>query len=121
MEKIETLEQYEWAVNRVEELLPLVDDSTPLDDPNSKELEKLSNLVADYSDSHFAVGSPSLADILKLRMEEMGITISNLAKMLGVTPNKVKSYLTGTQEPTLSVGREISKKLGVDAHLVLGI
>ena len=47
MTKIETQAQYEWAVKRVEELLPLVTDETPLDDPNSIELELLSNLVAD--------------------------------------------------------------------------
>ena len=50
MTKIETPTQYEWAVRRVEHLLPLVTDDTPLDDPGSIELELLSNLVADYSD-----------------------------------------------------------------------
>lgn len=55
MEKIETKLQYEAAVKRVEELLPLIDDNTPLSDPNSIELEKLSNMVADYSDLHFAI------------------------------------------------------------------
>lgn len=39
---------------RVEELLPLVNDNTPLDDPYSIELELLSNMVADYSDKHYA-------------------------------------------------------------------
>ena len=29
-------------------------DDTPLNDPNSIELELLSNLVADYSEEHFA-------------------------------------------------------------------
>jgi len=60
MTKIENMSQYNWAVNRVEELLPLVDDNTPLDDPNLIELELLSNLVADYSDTHFAVGEPGI-------------------------------------------------------------
>lgn len=55
---VKTREEYEWAMARVEELLPLVDDDTPKDDPNSIELEKLSNLVADYSDKHFAIGEP---------------------------------------------------------------
>ena len=32
MTKIENKEQYDWAVKRVEVLLPLVDDSTPVDD-----------------------------------------------------------------------------------------
>lgn len=74
MTKIENKVQYEWAIKRVEELLPLVDDNTPLDDPNSIELELLSNLVADYSDEHFAIGEPTLVDVLKLRMYEMGLT-----------------------------------------------
>ncbi len=121
MDKIENMNQYQWAVNRVEELLPLVDDNTPTDDPNSVELERLSNMVADYSDEHFAIGTPSLADIIKLRMEEMGISISKLASLIGVTPINVKEYLTGSKEPTLSVGREISRKLGIDANLVLGV
>lgn len=121
MDKIENMEQYQWAVNRVEELLPLVDDSTPLDDANSVELEKLSNLVADYSDFHFAIGTPALSEILKLRMEEMGLSVAKLAKILGVTPLNIKAYLSGSEEPTLSVGREISRRLGVDANLVLGL
>lgn len=57
-----------------------------------------------------------LADIIKLRMEEMGISFSKLAILLGVPMSKVKEYLSGSQEPTLSVGREISKKLGIDAN-----
>lgn len=55
MTKIDTREQYEWALARVEELLPLVNDDTPRDDPYSIELELLSNLVADYSDENFAI------------------------------------------------------------------
>ena len=39
MTKIENEIQYNWAVKRVEELLPMVDDNTPLDDPHSIELE----------------------------------------------------------------------------------
>ena len=34
MTKIENEIQYEWAVNRVEQLLPLVNDDTPETDPN---------------------------------------------------------------------------------------
>lgn len=59
MAKIETIEQYEWAVRRVEELLPMVKDDTPADDPHSIELELLSNMVANYSDEHLAIGSPT--------------------------------------------------------------
>ena len=56
MTKIENKTPYEWAVKRVEELLPLVNDTTPTDDPHYIELELLSNLVADYSEDHFSLG-----------------------------------------------------------------
>lgn len=55
MTKLKNREQYDWAVKRVEELLPLVTDETPLDAPESIELELLSNLVADYSEEHFTL------------------------------------------------------------------
>ena len=55
MKMIRNREQYEWAVARVEQLLPLVDDNTPRTDPNSIELELLSNQVADYSEENFAI------------------------------------------------------------------
>ena len=58
MTKIENEEQYRWALQRVEELLPYVKDDTPLSDPRSMELELLSGLVADYSDAHYSIGEP---------------------------------------------------------------
>lgn len=86
MTEIENKQQYNCAVNRVEELLPLVDDKTPKDAPHFIELELLSNMVADHSDKHFAIGEPSLSDVLKLRMEEMGLTLAKIAKLIGVSP-----------------------------------
>ena len=121
MAKIENKIQYEWAVKRVEELLPLVTDDTPRTDPNSIELELLSNMVADYSEEHFAIGSPSLMNVIKLRMYEMGITQSGLAQLLGISPSRVSEYLSGKSEPTLKIGREISRKLHIDANIVLGV
>ncbi|MGN0328487.1 MAG: type II toxin-antitoxin system HigA family antitoxin [Lachnospira sp.] len=121
MARIENKQQYDWAVKRVEELLPLVNDSTPLDNAASIELELLSNMVADYSEEHYSIGSPTLPQILRLRMEEMGLTIRNIASMIGVTPDNMKSYLDGEKEPTLSIGRNICRQLDVDANIVLGV
>ena len=121
MTKIKNKVQYEWAIKRVEELLPLVDDNTPLDDPNSIELELLSNLVADYSDEHFAIGEPTLVDVLKLRMYEMGLTQKALSALIGVSPSRLSDYVSGKCEPTLKVAREMSRKLNIDANIVLGV
>ena len=118
MTTIENKEQYNWAVKRVESLLPLVDDNTPKNNPNSIELELLSNMVADYSDHVYAIGEPKLADVIKLRMEEMGLSLTNVAKLIGVSPSRMQTYIAGTKEPTLKIGRQISKLLGIDANIV---
>ncbi len=121
MTKIENESQYEWAVARVEQLLPLVNDETPETDPNYIELVLLSNLVADYSEAHYAVGDPTLVDVIKLRMYEMGLNQASLAKLIGVSPSRVCAYLSGKSEPTLQVGRVLSKKLNISPAIVLGV
>lgn len=121
MTKIENETQYEWAVNRVEELLPLVDDDTPKNNPNYIELVLLSNMVADYEEVHYPIGKPTIIDILKLRMYEMGLNQSELAKLLGVSQSRISEYLSGKSEPTLKIGRAICQKLNVPADIVLGV
>lgn len=120
MTKIENESQYLWAEQRVEELLPLVKDNTPTDDPNYIELVLLSNLLADYSDEHYAIGGPTLVDVIKLRMYEMGLTQASLGKLLNISASRVSEILSGKCEPTLKIARAISVKLNIDACIVLG-
>lgn len=47
MKKV-TKEQYEFALARVEELLPLVDGNTPANDKNAVELSVVSDVVIAY-------------------------------------------------------------------------
>lgn len=55
MTQIENETQYNWAINRVDELLPLVNDETPEDDPNCIELIAISNLIIAYEDIHYPI------------------------------------------------------------------
>lgn len=121
MAKIKNMYQYDWAVARVEEILNLVDDTTPQDAPERIELELLSDLVSEYSEEHFSLGEPSLVDVLKLRMYEMGLNQKALAELIGVSPSRLCDYLSGKCEPTLKIAREICRKLDVDANIVLGV
>ncbi len=121
MTKIENEAQYRWALARVEELLPHVKDDTPLTAPYSMELELLSGLVADYSDEHYAIGEPTLVDVIKLRMYEMGLTQAALAKLLGINPSRICEYLSGKKQPTLNQARTISQKLNIAPSIVLGV
>lgn len=121
MAKIETEQQYNAACERVEELLQIVGNNTPTDDRNYIELDLISDLVADYEEEHYPIEAPSLIDVIKLRMYEMNLTQAKLSELLGVSPSRVSEYLSGKCEPTLKVAREISRKLNIDANIVLGV
>ncbi|WHF51120.1 helix-turn-helix transcriptional regulator [Chryseobacterium gotjawalense] len=116
-----TKKQYEVACERIEELLKTVGNETSQDDKNFIELDFLSDLVADYEEKYFPVEKPSLKEILKLRMFEMDINQVKLSELLNVSPSRISEYLTGKSEPTLKVAREISKKLNIDASVILGV
>lgn len=121
MAQIKSEAAYRAAMNRIEELLPLVNDNTPVDDPNYLELDMISDLVAEYEDIHYPIGKPTLIDIIKLRLYEMGITQSKLAEMLGLSNARVSEILNGKSEPSLKIGRELSRQLNIDPEIVLGV
>ena len=100
MAKIQNETAYKAAMARIEELLPLVNDDTPLDDKNLIELDLLSELVSDYEDEHYQIKTPALVDVIKLRMYEMGLNQVKLSELLGVSTSRVSDYLTGRSEPT---------------------
>ena len=121
MAKIKTEKQYKAACARVEELLQVVGNDTPSDDKNFLELDLISDLLADYEEEYYPVKTPTLIEVLKLRMFEMQLTQVKLSEMLGVSPSRISEYLSGKCEPTLKVAREISRKLNIDASIVLGV
>ena len=121
MAQIKSEAAYRAAMNRIEELLPLVNDNTPVDDPNYLELDLLSDMVEEYEDIHYPIGKPTLIDIIKLRLYEMGITQSKLAEMLGLSNARVSEILNGKSEPSLKIGRELSRQLNIDPEIVLGV
>lgn len=121
MTKIQNEAQYHSAMQRIEELLKVVDDNTPKDDVRSVELVLLSDLVADYEDEHYPIKKPTLIEVLKLRMFEMGLSQSALASRLGMNQSKISEILSGKSEPTLKQARRISQELDISPAVVLGV
>ncbi|MBO5545789.1 MAG: helix-turn-helix domain-containing protein [Bacteroidales bacterium] len=121
MTRIENDMQYESALERIEELLRLVDENTPETDRNSVELVLLSNLVADYEDIRYPVNKPTLIGILKLRMYELGLSQNGLASLLGMHQSKISEILSGKAEPTLKQARKMVEVLGISPAVVLGV
>ncbi len=120
MKDKETL-QYEYALERIEELLPLVCEDTPADDKSAIELSMASDVVIAYEKKHFPMGKPSVSELLALSLEERGMTQRELAKEIGISPSRISDYMTGRADPTLKIARQLCLILDISPSLMLGI
>ena len=122
MAQIKTEKEYEAAMTRIDELLPLTwTDGVPDDSIENIELNLLSDLVAEYEDVNYPIGKPTLIDILKLRIYEMGLSQKAIAALLGNSEPRMSEIMHGKTEPSLSLARAMSQKLDIEPSIVLGV
>lgn len=114
-------QQYEYALNRIEELLPLVTDETPANNKYAIELAIVSDVVENYEKIHYPIAKPTVGELISLSIEEKGMTQKQLAKELGVSPSRVSDYIAGRSEPTLRIARAICTILGIAPAAMLGL
>jgi HTH-type transcriptional regulator/antitoxin HigA len=116
-----TKEQYEFALARVEELLPPVDDNMPANDKEALELSVMSDIVIAYETAHFPVEKPTVAELIELSLEEKGITQRELAHNIGVSPSRINDYVAGRSEPSLKIARLLCMALGISPDAMLRV
>jgi len=114
-------EQYEFALARIEELLPLVDDNTPTNDKKALELSVMSDIVITYETLHFPIEKPSVSELIELSLSEKGITQKELAGNIGVSPSRINDYIAGRSEPTLKIARLICLALNISPAAMLRV
>ena len=115
-----TKEQYEFALARIEELLPLVDDNIPANDKRAVELAMMSDIVITYEKEHYPIEKPSVADLIEESLKEKGMSQKQLAIAIGVSPSRVNDYISGRSEPTLKIARALCQKLDISPAAMLG-
>jgi transcriptional regulator with XRE-family HTH domain len=59
--------------------------------------------------------------IIFVPKNKMGITQTKLAEMLGLSNARVSEIMNGKSEPSLKIGRELSRQLNIDPAVVLGV
>jgi len=120
MRTITNDKEYYAITKRISELLIVVSDENFETIPEAIELTFLSELVEEYEKKYFPISTPSLAEVLKLRMFELNLNQSQLAKLLGVASARITEYLSG-KEPTLKIAKVMCEVLDISAATVLGI
>ena len=115
-----TKEQYEFALARIEELLPMVDDNTPSNDRNAVELTMMSDVVIDYEKEHYPIGKSTVSQLIQLSLDEKNMSQKQLATEIGVSPSRISDYVSGRAEPTLKIARLLCVTLGISPSAMLG-
>ena len=92
---------------------------TPKEDKDFIELMLLTDAIEEYENVHYPIATPSLTEVIKLRMFEMNLTQAKLAELLGVSAPRISEYLSGRSEPTLKVARNIHHKLNISPSIIL--
>lgn len=117
--KTVTHKDYVKANIRLEALLKEVDNDTPEDAPQMKELLEVSDLIEHYENLHFSMGLPSLKEMIELRMFEMGLKRKDLAILLDTSASRISDYLNGNREITLNIAKALHQKLNIDSDIIL--
>ena len=120
MEKI-TKEQYGFALAKIEELLPLVDDNTPANDKKALELSVMSDIVIAYEKAYHPIEKPTVPELIELSLREKGITQRELASNIGVSPSRISDYIAGRSEPTLKIARLLCMVLNIPPEAMLRV
>lgn len=113
--------QYEFARQRVEELLPLVDDNTAANDKNAIELTLVSDIVIAYEKEHYPIAKPTVSELIESSLKEKGMTQRQLAQAIGVSPSRINDYISGRSEPALKIARLLCQTLNIPPVLMLGL
>jgi len=114
-----SLKEYTKANIRLNEMIDLVNDETPENDPLMVELLQISELIEIYEKEHFPIDYPDLKEIVRLRMFELNLKQKDLSTLLGVSSTRVSEYLSGKRKITFEVARSLHKKLNIDAEIIL--
>jgi HTH-type transcriptional regulator/antitoxin HigA len=89
--------------------------------PNSKEsdeLELLSILIEAYEKENFPIDAPNPIDAILFRIEQLGMTKSELNRILG-SRSRTSEILSGKRKLSLAMIRKLNEKLGIPAETLI--
>ncbi len=107
--------QYETSLKRIYTLLQR--EIKPNSD-ESDELEILSILAKEYENEHYPVPSPNPLDAIRFRLDQMNMSESELAAILGYRSRK-SEILSGKRKLSLSMIRKLHEALHIPANVLI--
>ena len=86
--------------------------------PESDELDLLIVLVKDYDEKHFQLPELDALEVIKYKMQEMGIKAKDLEPIIG-SKGHVSAILSGKREITLKMAQKLKDYFSIPAEVFL--
>jgi len=110
---IKTEADYNASIKRIEALWGAKKDTIEGD-----ELDLLCTLVESYEMHHYPIAPPDPIDAIQFRMEQMGMTKSDLAKYLGAQ-SRVSEVINRKRNLTLKMVKSLYNEMKIPAEILL--
>jgi len=110
---IKTEKDYDQALDRLEVIFDATSGT-----PEGDELEVLGILIDQYENDHFPMGLPDPIEAIKFRMEQMGYTQSDLAKIVGLR-SRASEILSKKRKLTLEMIRRLHERLNIPTDVLI--
>jgi HTH-type transcriptional regulator / antitoxin HigA len=110
---IKTKKDYQTALTRLEVIFDAKPGSVEGD-----ELEVLSILIDKYEKENFLIGMPDPIEAIKFRMEQLGYTQNDLAKIVGLK-SRTSEILNKKRKLTLDMIRQLHNGLDIPTDVLI--
>jgi HTH-type transcriptional regulator/antitoxin HigA len=110
---LKTEEEYNKASVRLMEIFHTESNSSEFE-----ELEMLTVLIKDYDDRHYPIAELDVLEVIKLKMQEMGMKNKDLEPIIG-SKGHVSAILSGKREITLKMAQKLKNYFGIPAEAFL--
>ena len=115
LKPVKNEQEYEDALARI---YALMQKDIKEDSKQADELQILSLLVKDYEQEHYPVPMPNPIEAIKFRMEQMGLSESQLSAIIGYRSRK-SEILSGKRKLSLQMIRKLHEQLSIPADVLI--
>ena len=102
----------------LKEVAALIEVDPEWGSPEGERLDVLTTLVQAYEARHFPIGTPDPVEAIKFRMEQSGLSVKDLERIIGKS-NRVYEVLNRRRPLTLAMIRRLHRDLGIPAEVLI--
>ena len=110
---IKNKKDYQAALKRLEAIF----DAKP-SSPEGDELEVLGILIEKYEQDHYNIDFPDPIEAIRFRMEQLGYTQNDLAKVVGLK-SRASEILNRKRKLTLEMIRQLHQRLNIPTNVLI--